>query len=87
MKDGEVRIVHSEYGIHIVMKYALDEGGYSSADNKLFFRDAEGTYLFLEDLKNQLLAEKLKPYKDKIVIDDGLIEGIDIKSASPNYYY
>lgn len=87
MKDGEVRIVHSEYGIHIVMKYALDEGGYSNADNKLFFRDADGTYLFLEDLKNQLLSEKLKPYKDKIVIDDGLIEGIDIKSASPNYYY
>ena len=87
MNVGEVRMVHAEYGIHIVMKYALDEGGYSSADNKVFFRDQDGIYLFLEDLKNQLLSEKLKPYKDKIVIDDGLIEGIDIKSAEPNYYY
>ena len=87
MEVGEVRMVHSEYGIHIVMKYALDEGGYSNAENKLFFRDADGVYLFLEDLKNQLLAEKLAPYKEKIVIDDGLIEGIDMKSVSPNYYY
>ena len=87
MSVGEVRMVHSEYGIHIVMKYELEDGGYASAENKMFFRDADGVYLFLETLKNQLLTEKLKPYKDRIEIDDGLIDGIDIKSASPNYYY
>ena len=87
MSVGEVRMVHSEYGIHIVMKYELEDGGYASAENKMFFRDADGVYLFLETLKNQLLTEKLKPYKDRIEIDDGLIEGIDIKSASANYYY
>lgn len=87
MSVGEVRIVHSEYGIHIVMKYALDKGGYSLAENKMFFRDENGTYTFLEALKSQLLAEKLSPYKDKIVIDDGLIEGIDMKSVEANFYY
>ena len=87
MSIGEVRMVHSEYGIHVVMKYALDEGGYSLAENKVFFRDSDGKYLFLDTLKNQLLAEKLAPYKDKIVIDDGLIEGVDIKSVEANFYY
>ena len=87
MNDGEIRMVHSEYGIHIVMKYALDEGGYSLAENKMFFRDSDGKYTFLETLKNQLLAEKLQPYKDRIEIDDGLIEGIDMKSVEANFYY
>lgn len=87
MSIGEVRMVHSEYGIHVVMKYALDEGGYSLAENKVFFRDADGKYLFLDTLKNQLLAEKLAPYKDRIEIDDGLIEGVDIKSVEANFYY
>ena len=90
METGEIRKVYVEdSGIHIIMKYELDEGAYTTTDDKekLFFRASSGNYLFLEDLKGEILEEMLKPYKEKIVIDEGLIEGIDIKSAGVNFYY
>ncbi len=90
MTVGEIRKVYVEdSGIHIIMKYELEEGAYATTDEnaKLFFRASNGNYLFLEDLKGEILAEMLKPYKERIEIDEGLIEGIDMKSAGVNFYY
>lgn len=88
MKDGEIKRIDSDYGIHIVMKYKLDEGGFSKEINSDFFVDTKtGGYRFMTDLKNYLLSEQLKPYKEKIKIDEGLLEGVDIKSVGANYYY
>ena len=88
MKEGEIRRVNSEYGIHVVMKYQLDEGGYANKDNSDFFVNSEsGGYIFMSDLKNMLLTERLKPYIDKIVIDEKRIEGINMKSVGANFYY
>ena len=88
MEAGEIKKINSEYGIHIVMKYELDEGGFSKEINSDFFVDTTtGGYRFMSALKNYLLAEQLKPYKEKIEIDDGLIDGVDIKSIGANYYY
>ena len=88
MKEGEIRRVNSEYGIHIVMKYQLDEGGYANEDNSDFFVSSEsGKYVFMNDLKNMLLTERLTPYLDKIVIDKKRIEGITMKSVGANFYY
>ena len=88
MKEGEIRRVNSEYGIHIVMKYQLDEGGYANKDNSDFFVNSEtGNLVFMTDLKNMLLTERLKPYLDKIVIDEKRIAGIDMKSVGANFYY
>ena len=90
MEVGEISKVYVEdSGIHIVMKYELKEGAYTTTDDeeKLFFRASSGNYLFLEELKGEILEEMLQPYKDRIEIDDGLIEGVDIKSAEANFYY
>ena len=88
MKEGEIRRVNSDYGIHVVMKYELDEGGYANSDNSDFFISTEtGRYVFMSDLKNMLLGEYLKQYVDKIVIDEKRLEGIDMKSVGANFYY
>lgn len=88
MKAGEIKRIDSDYGIHIVMKYELDEGAFSKEINSDFFIDTKsGGYKFMSALKSYLLAEQLKPYKEKIEIDEGLIEGVDIKSVGANYYY
>lgn len=88
MKAGEIKRINSEYGIHIVMKYELDEGGFSKEINSDFFIDTKsGGYKFMEALKSYLLSEQLRPYKEKIEIDEGLIEEVDIKSVGANYYY
>ncbi|MBQ7384117.1 MAG: peptidylprolyl isomerase [Clostridia bacterium] len=88
MEEGEIRTVNSDYGIHVIMKYELDEGGYADRDNSDFFVSTEtGGYVFIQKLKEELLAQTLKPYIDKIEIDETLIEGVDIKSIGANFYY
>lgn len=87
MDTGEIRRVESEYGIHIVMKYELDKGGYADKDNKDFFVTEDGTYSFVNLLKSDLLEEYLKQYKESIVIDEERLKALSMKSVGANYNY
>ena len=87
MKEGEIRKVRSDYGIHVVMKYKLDEGGYSKKSNAVFFADENGRYLFLDDLKSKLLDARLSTYVAMIEVKDDLIDNVDMKSVGANYHY
>lgn len=87
MNAGEIRRVESEYGIHIVMKYELDEGGYADTDNADFFLTESGTYSFLSALKSELLEDCISKYRDSIVIDEDRLKSISMKSVGANYYY
>ncbi|MBO7249957.1 MAG: hypothetical protein J6V42_01635 [Clostridia bacterium] len=87
METGEMKIIHSDYGIHLVMKYQNDEAAYAKTENQNLFRKTDGSYVFMNDLKNQLYAEKLGPYKDKVIVNSSLLVGVDIKSIDANFYY
>lgn len=87
MNEGEIRRVESEYGIHIVMKYKLDEGGYAAEANADFFRTESGSYNFLSTLKNDMLDDYVKEYKEQIVIDEEKLKGISMKTVGANYNY
>ena len=87
MKDGEIRRVESEYGIHIVMKYALEKGGYANKDNADFFLTESGSYSFLADLKSGMLEDYIAQYRDSIVIDEERLRSISMKSVGANYNY
>lgn len=88
MKVGEVKRIDSEYGIHIVMKYELDEGAYANEANSDFFvNSSTKAYVFEQDLKNQLLAKYLEKYVGMIAVDQKALEGVDIKSIGANFYY
>ena len=88
MKEGEIRRVDSEYGIHLVMRYELEDRGYANKDNADFFiSNNSGGYIFLSDLKDQLLTKHIEPYLAKIVIDNDVLAGVDIKSVGANFYY
>lgn len=87
MQDGEIRKVESDYGIHVVMKYKLDDGGYAKEENKDFFVTDTGTYSFLNLLKSQLLEEKIASYKERIVVDEALLYTVDMKSVGANFNY
>ena len=88
MKEGEIRRVDSEYGIHLVMRYELTEGGYADKANSDFFISSNtGGYIFMSELKQMLLSEYLKPHIEKVVVDESAIAGIDIKSVGANFYY
>lgn len=87
MEDGEIRRIESEYGIHIVMKYELDKGGYADVDNKDFFRTESGSLIFLESLKNQLIGTYVEKYKSDIKIKQSVLDGLSMKNIKANLYY
>ncbi len=87
MEVGEIRRVESDYGIHIVMKYPLEDGGYASEENADFFRSEDGTYVFLGTLKSQLLEQYVADYKANIVIDEERRKELSMKNVGANYNY
>lgn len=88
MEVGDVATVPSEYGIHVIMRYELEEEGYNKTHNSDFFISTQtGNYVFMSDIKDQLLNSYLEPHKKKIIVDEDLLEGVDMKSVEPNYYY
>ena len=88
MEIGEVRMIQSDYGIHIIMKYELEDDGYNKKENSDFFISTEtGNYVFMSDVKNQLMSAYLEAHKSKIIIDETLLDGVDMKSVEPNFYY
>lgn len=89
MEDGEIRRIEPEggYGIHIVMKYKLDEGGYASEDNSDFFRNEDGSYAFLSDMKNKLLGVYLERFKANITVKEDVLAEMSMKNVGANYNY
>lgn len=88
MEVGESCTVTSDYGIHIIMRYELEEDGYKKdANSDFFISTSTGNYVFMNDMKNQLLSQYLAQHKDKIVVDTAVLEGVDMKSVGANFYY
>ena len=88
MEIGEIRTVSTEYGIHVIMRYELDEDGYNKKDNSDFFISTEtGNYVFMTDVRNQLMSAYLEQHKSKIIIDEAVLAGVDMKSVKPNFNY
>ncbi len=81
MEIGEIKQFTSDYGIHIVKRYELDEGAFSNDSNEGFFQD------FNQDVADYLFLIKLEQYYDSIVIDEEKLAKLDIKLVDPNFYY
>lgn len=81
MEIDEVRTVTSEYGIHIVKRYELDQGAFANTTNADFFTD------FNSSLVEYLFLLRMEEYYKDIVVDEKAIEGIDMKSVGANIYY
>lgn len=81
MEVGEVRLVESEYGVHIVRRYELDKGAYDKAANKDFFSDFESSLI------SKIFNARLENYKKQIVIDEERLSAYCIKDANANYNY
>jgi len=88
MEVGEVDWVQSDYGIHIIMRCELEDKVYTTEEYKdLFISNSTGTYIFMDELKLDLMTQYLTPYVEKIEIDEELLSTVDIKRAGVNYNY
>ena len=81
MEIGEVKIVNSAYGIHIIKRYELEESGYTSTTNHDFFED------FNNSIMTEAFVNKAAEYYDKIEIDEELLKSYTLKDVKPCYNY
>ena len=88
LEVGEYKMVRSEHGLHIIMRYELEESAYTLDEYEdLFIAKSTGTYIFMSDLIDKLYADYVSSYKANVTVDESLLEGIDIKSVGINYNY
>lgn len=85
MQVGDIRVVESEYGYHVIMKYELDEGAYADSDKDVWF-ESENTS-FTSDVTQWLFEERCKKYIDRVEINYDALSKVDMKTVNPNYYY
>jgi hypothetical protein len=88
LKTGEYKMIKSKYGLHIIMRYELEDAVYTREDYKdLFIANSTGTYIFMNDLISKLLADYVASYKEMITVDETLLDGLDMKSVGVNFNY
>ena len=81
MKVGEIRLIQSDYGYHVIKKYELDEGAYSDSVNGDFFTD------FIPNLMTDMFLNMVAQYVDKVEVNEELASSIEIRDVAANYYY
>lgn len=85
---GETTIVSTDYGYHIVRRYAAEQGAYADSDLSQWFSDSTyGVFDFINNLENELFLAVLEPYAERIESDAELLDSISLKTVAPNYYY
>lgn len=88
MAVGEIAIIQSDYGYHIVRRYATEKGAYADSNLSGWFSDSTyGVFDFMNNLENDLFLKVLAPYADRVQSDDALLDSISLKSVAPNHYY
>jgi hypothetical protein len=88
MEVGDYKMLKSEYGIHIFMRYDIEDKAYANEKYDDTFIDMEnGGYVFMDELVSKLYVEYLEPYKSKAVVDEDVLKTVDIKRAGVNLHY
>ena len=82
MEVGEVALVESDYGYHVIMKYPVEKGAHADKDNEDWF---EG---FEEGLVDDMFMSLCREYMDKVSVDEDLLATVPaMKDIGKNYYY
>lgn len=88
LEVGQTAIVATDYGYHLVRRYAAEQGAYANSDLSQWFNDTTyGVFDFMNNLENQLFLKVLEPYTARIEYNDPLLDSISLKDVAPNYYY
>lgn len=88
LEIGEVTVVSSDYGYHVVRRYAVESGAYADKENAQWFTDtAYGVYDFINNLENELFLARIADYVARIETNDELLASVTLKQVAPNYNY
>ena len=82
MKDGDVALVSSTYGFHVIKKYPHTEKAYEKEENTAWFED------FNTSLIDALFLELCQSYYGDIRLNDKVWAATpDMLGVGINYYY
>lgn len=82
MGDGDIEIVQTEFGYHVIMKYELTDGAYGESDNSIWFENFNTALITnLFNLKCESLLSGVK------VNDENIKKAKSIKDIGINYDY
>lgn len=88
MQIGEIAILQTDAGIHILRKYPVETAAYADSRYKQWFTDSTyGIYDFHTNLTNSLLTARLESYIAQITTDMELLKQYTLKSSPVNFYY
>ncbi|MBR2721703.1 MAG: hypothetical protein IKB75_02885 [Clostridia bacterium] len=80
MQDGDVALVPSPYGYHVIKKYPFTEKAYSLPANETWFEN------FNSNLIEKLFLERCETYFPEIYVDEKVLAGApSIKNVAINY--
>ena len=82
MDVGEVMVIESEHGYHVVMRYALDDSKYNDSDYTYWFGDLDNKIIF--DLFGKKIDEVLP---EIIVNEENIAKARSITRVGINYDY
>ena len=86
LKVGELAIVQTDAGIHLVRRYPLETGAYANKTYSQWFTDSTySVYDFTGNLIDHLLTARLAEYEDRLEVDLELLGSVSMKDAVPNY--
>ena len=82
MEVGEYRLIKSDYGYHVIMKYELDEGKYADGEYAEWFTS------FNDALINEMFLEKCRSIASDITVnEENMAKAKSIKELGINYDY
>ncbi len=88
MEIGELAILQTDAGIHLLRKYPTETGAYADTRYSQWFTDAMyRIYDFNSNLVNSLLTARLETYESTITVDTALLDGLSLKTSPSNFYY
>ncbi len=82
MQEGEVRMIKSAFGYHIIKKYPYTEKAYDNEVNEQWFENFHSS--LIEEL---FTAECQKYYADIVLVEKVYAEAPTMKEVGVNYYY
>lgn len=82
MAVGDVKMIETEYGFHIVMKYEIEDGAYSDSENEIWFEN------FNSVLVTELFSNKCASILPNIQMnEENLAKAKSITEIAINYDY
>lgn len=82
MSVGDVRLIESDFGYHVIMKYELDGGKFADGGYAEWFASLENKII------NDMFLKEIKEILPEIVsIDENISKARSIKKLGTNYYY